>query len=487
MPAATLAGQCSSGRQCAAASALPAGIINSFIRGLFERTHFEVVYLFLGEVAPAAAGEVFLGESGEIHTVEFGYVVAEALEDSADDAVASRMDFDTCLVAVGLGGVAYGVGMDGAVVELDAVGNALHVVLGDVAVAPDVVYLLFHELGMCELGSEIAVVGEEQHACCVAVETPHGVDALIACTFHEVEHCGAAIGVVAGGHAVFWLVEQHIAFALEGYDLLVVFHNIGVCDFGSEFGYDLSVDLHQSLLDEFVGFAARAYAGVAHVFVEAYLFVRIVDFHFVFHGLGPWHEAFAACGEACLSGTLVAVVAIGTLAALIIVIIGALLIAAGALTSLVIVVVGALLVAAGALTTLVVVVGALLVPAGALATLVVVGALLVPAGALATLVIVVVGALLVPAGALAALVAVGALTVGTLLIARRFRGAFGRHVAVAVVVGALRPGLVGTRLIASLASIWPLLIAAGALLIGALLAIRIFTGVFAVAVFVVIG
>ncbi len=294
---------------------------------------------------------------------------------------------------------------------------------------------------MCELGSEIAVVGEEQHACCVAVETPHGVDALIACTFHEVEHCGAAIGVVAGGHAVFRLVEQHIAFALEGYDLLVVFHNIGVCDFGSEFGYDLSVDLHQSLLDEFVGFAARAYAGVAHVFVEAYLFVRIVDFHFVFHGLGPWHEAFAACGEACLSGTLVAVVAIGTLAALIIVIIGALLIAAGAL---------------------------------------------------ATLVIVVVGALLVPAGALAALVAVGALTVGTLLIARRFRGAFGRHVAVAVVVGALRPGLVGTRLIASLASliiviIGALLIAAGALLIGALLAIRIFTGVFAVAVFVVIG
>ena len=196
-----------------------------------------------------------------------------------------------------------------------------------------------------------------------------------------------------------------------------------------------------------------------------------MDFHFVFHGLGPWHEAFAACGEACLSGTLVAVVAIGTLAALIIVIIGALLIAAGALTTLV-----------------VVVVGALLVPAGALAALVVVGALMVPARALATLVIVVVGALLVAAGALAAaLVAVGALTVGTLLIARRFRGAFGRHVAVAVVVGALWPGLVGTRLIASLASIWPLLIAAGTLLVGALLAIRIFTGVFAVAVFVVIG
>ena len=46
-------------------------------RGSLEGAHLEVVDLFLCEVAPAASGEVLLGESGEVYAVELGDVVAE--------------------------------------------------------------------------------------------------------------------------------------------------------------------------------------------------------------------------------------------------------------------------------------------------------------------------------------------------------------------------------------------------------------------------
>ncbi len=155
-------------------------------------------------------------------------MVAERLEDAAHDAVAARVDLDAGLVAVGLGGIADGVGVDGAVLELDAVGDALHVILADIAVAPHVIDFFLHEFGVCELRGEVAVVGEQEHTGGVAVKATYGVDALVAGALHEVQHCEAAVGVIAGGDAVFGLVEQDVALALGCHDLLVVFHHVAV-------------------------------------------------------------------------------------------------------------------------------------------------------------------------------------------------------------------------------------------------------------------
>ena len=83
-------------------------------RDLFKRAHLQEVDFLLCQVAPASARQVLLGQSGEIHAVELRDVVAEALEDAAHDAVAARVDLDAGLVAVGLGCVGYGVGVDGA-------------------------------------------------------------------------------------------------------------------------------------------------------------------------------------------------------------------------------------------------------------------------------------------------------------------------------------------------------------------------------------
>ena len=54
--------------------------------------HLEVTHLFLGEFAPASAGQVFLGKSGEYHAVEAYHIVAQGFEDAAHYSVASRVE-----------------------------------------------------------------------------------------------------------------------------------------------------------------------------------------------------------------------------------------------------------------------------------------------------------------------------------------------------------------------------------------------------------
>lgn len=234
----------------------PAVMASQMDLNLFERTHFEEVDFFLCEVAPTASGKVLFGEPGEVDAVELSDVVAERFEDSAHDAVSSRMDFDADLVAVVLGGVRNCVGMDFAVFEFDAVGDALHIVFGYVFIGPYVIDFFLDVFGVSEFGGEVAVVGEQKDAGGVAVETAYGIDAFVAGSFHEVHNSEAAVGVVGSGDAVLWFVEKDVAFAFECHNFVIVFYNVAVRNFSSEFGYNLTVYFYEALLDEFIGFAA---------------------------------------------------------------------------------------------------------------------------------------------------------------------------------------------------------------------------------------
>ncbi len=146
--------------------------------------------------------------------------------------------------------------MDLSVVELYAVGYALHILLGDVFVCPDMIYLLLDEFRMGELRGEIAVVGEEKHARGVAVESSYRIYPLAACVLDQIKHSETSVGIIAGGHAVFRLVEEHIAFALGSHDFLIIFHHIVSCDLGAELSHYLTIDFHETLCDVFIGFAA---------------------------------------------------------------------------------------------------------------------------------------------------------------------------------------------------------------------------------------
>ncbi len=149
-----------------------------------------------------------------------------------------------------------------------------------------------------------------------------------------------------------------------------------MCDLGAKLGHYLTVDFDKALLDIFVGLTARAYTGVAHVFVETYLLVRIGQRHFVFDAFGTRSEALAASGEA----GVVAVVVVGALTRT------ALMISVGPLLTGLI----------SSALALVVVVGSLLtgLVSSALALIVVVGSLLTGLVSAAFSLIIVVGPLL---------------------------------------------------------------------------------------------
>ncbi len=343
---------------------------------LFKRSHLQEVDLFLSQIAPTAAGQVLLGQTCEVYTVEFCHMISERLEYAAHDTVASGMNLDTGLIAVSIGRIADSVGMDRPVVELYTVGYTLHIVLADIFVAPYVINLLLHILRMCQLGGEIAVVGKQKHTRSVAVETTHRVYALGACALHYIHHRQTAVGIIGCGDAILRLVEQDIAFALQSHDLVVEFHYIVVAYLCSEFGHDLTVDLNQTFLDKFVGLAARAYSGVGHELVKTDLFVGIGYRHFIFDALGTRHETLALRTVETTRTPLLLAVAIRALTLLAVVISALTVIVVAALTGLIAaialgtVIVGTLLIAAltvivvAALTVVIVrtvVVGTLLV------------------------------------------------------------------------------------------------------------------------------
>ena len=154
-------------------------------------------YLLLCEVSPISSFESFLGEACEHHSVEFHHPVSQMLKDASYDSVLSRMILDAHLALVGVGCVTDGVGVYLTVFQFHTLCNPLEVGCGDVLVELDVVDLLFQELGMSEFGGKVAVVGEQQHASGVAVESAYRVNALSAAVLHQIHHRFPCLRVIA--------------------------------------------------------------------------------------------------------------------------------------------------------------------------------------------------------------------------------------------------------------------------------------------------
>ncbi len=321
-------------------------------------------------------------------------MVAERFEHTAHDAVAPRVNLYAGLVTVGLSRIADRIGVDRPVFELNAVGDTLHVVLRDILVTPYMVNLLFHISGMGEFRGKVAVVGQEKHPGRVTVETSHGIYAFVARSLDEIHHCRTAIGVIACSDAVFRLVKQDVTFAFERYNLFIILNNVAVADLCSELSDYLTVDLHKTLLDKFIGLTAGTNSGIAHKFIESYLLVGIGYRHFILYTLWARSEALASSRESSI---------------VILVVIAAVLVVIAALTVRVVVAALAVRVVVAALAVRVVV--------AALTVRVVIAALAVRVVVAALAVLVVVAALTVRVviAALAVLVIVAALAIGVIV------------------------------------------------------------------------
>ena len=193
------------------------------------------------------------------------------------------MDFYTHLVLILLVGVCDGISMDRTIVEFDTGSDTRQIGLGHVLVEPYVIDLLLDVLGMRELRSEVAIVGEEKHTSSVAVKTTNGIDALAACIAHQIHNGLTTLRVITGGNGILRFVEEHIDLALQAYGLVIECHLILAGHLGAEFGNDLTIDLHQTCSDVLVGFTTRADTGIGQILVETQFLIRIDNSLRVFH------------------------------------------------------------------------------------------------------------------------------------------------------------------------------------------------------------
>ena len=178
-------------------------------------------------------------------------------EDAANDAVAARVEFDAdALLAVVILVIGDVVGGDGTVIQLNAFRDAQHVVLGQGLVKDDMVELRDLAARMCEFLGQVAVVGKQQQARGLLVETAHRIDALGAGILDEFHHGVALIRVVGRGDEAFRLVEQDIAELLAVEGLATIHHLVVGLHLVAHGGDHFAIHLHAAGLDKVVGFAA---------------------------------------------------------------------------------------------------------------------------------------------------------------------------------------------------------------------------------------
>ena len=121
----------------------------------------QVHNLEVGEETPLATGKFVLVKTSKHDTVELGHFVTKMFEDTAYNAIAARMKFDTdALLAVVILIVCYIVGSDRAIISLNAFGNTQHVVLGQRFVKNDVIEFRDLAARMSQFLGQIAIVGE---------------------------------------------------------------------------------------------------------------------------------------------------------------------------------------------------------------------------------------------------------------------------------------------------------------------------------------
>ena len=115
---------------------------------------------------------------------------------------------------------------------------------------------------MRQFAGQIAVVGEEQHTCSIAVKATYGIDAFGTGSLYKFHHGFPLLRIVACGNIVSRLIEQYIDFLFKRYGLVVELHFVGTHNLCAQLGNDLSVYRDHTGLYKFIGFATATYAGI---------------------------------------------------------------------------------------------------------------------------------------------------------------------------------------------------------------------------------
>jgi hypothetical protein len=155
------------------------------------------------------------------------------------------------------------------VVERDALAQRSELLAGEVAVYLDVIGLRHVVAGREQASSQLAVIGQEQDAFGIEVESTdrlHG-DRKV----RKVVHHRRSPAVVADrGDAALGLVEQHVEVVERDDSFTVHLHGVAVgVDLGAEHSHDLVVHLHATCDDQLLCLAACGNPGSGEVPLQA--------------------------------------------------------------------------------------------------------------------------------------------------------------------------------------------------------------------------
>ena len=177
----------------------------------------EHIHLFGCEETPFTATYVFLGQAGKRNTVEVNYLIPYFLEYTTNNAVLSRVNLQTNMLAV-LFGELQRVGDDTLVVQYDTGTNDSFVHFLQLTVESNCVDLLLMELRVRQLSCQVTIVGKQQYTGGITVETTYRIDALLTGITHDIDDGMTLLRVVGGRHRVLRFIEQDIdlTFATNG-------------------------------------------------------------------------------------------------------------------------------------------------------------------------------------------------------------------------------------------------------------------------------
>jgi hypothetical protein len=158
-------------------------------------------------------------------------------------------------------------------------------VSGYILVKVNMIDLLFQILRMSELRCHISIVGKQEYTCCITIKASYWIDTLWTCALDKIHDSLTLLRIITGGDIVLRLVKQHIDLLLGSNRSVVEHHGIGAHNLGTQFGNHLTIDRHDSCLDELVSLSTAAYTGVSQELIQTNGLVGIVILLLIFYTL----------------------------------------------------------------------------------------------------------------------------------------------------------------------------------------------------------
>ena len=128
---------------------------------------------------------------------------------------------------------------------------------------------------MRQLSCQITIIGEQQNAGGVTVQTTYRIDALVASITHDVDHRVTLLRIIGRGDSILRLIEQDIHFTFATNGLTMETNIIRRQHFHAQIIYRHTIDGDHSCLNEIICLTTGTNTCVGKVFIETNRLGRI--------------------------------------------------------------------------------------------------------------------------------------------------------------------------------------------------------------------